>query len=37
MTVAHTARKQGKAVLAFVTRSIEAHVTGAPSPQLIEA
>ena len=37
MTVAHTARKQGKAVLTFVTRSIEAHVTGAPSPQLIEA
>lgn len=37
MTVAHTARKQGKAVLAFITRSIAANLTGEPSPRLIGA
>lgn len=37
MTVAHTARKQGKAVLAFITRSIAANLTGDASPRLIGA
>lgn len=37
MTVAHTARKQGKAVLDFLVRSIEAHLSGAAAPQLIGA
>lgn len=36
MTVAHTARKQGRAVLAFVTRSIEAGLAGEPTPRLIQ-
>jgi transposase len=37
MTVAHTARKQGKAVLAFITRSIAPNLTGDASPRLIGA
>ncbi len=37
MTVAHTARKQGKEVLAFLVRSIEAHINGAAMPLLVEA
>jgi transposase len=37
MTVAHTARKQGMRVLAFLTRSIEAHLDGAAMPRLIGA
>ncbi len=37
MTVAHTARKQGKEALAFLVRSIEAHLNGQAAPVLIEA
>lgn len=37
MTVAHTARKQGRAVLAFLRRSIEANLAGEPTPRLIGA
>ena len=37
MTVAHTARKQGKAVLDFVVRSVAAYTDGTAPPQLIEA
>lgn len=37
MTVAHTARKQGKAVFEYLVCSIEAHVKGASAPQLIGA
>lgn len=35
MTVAHTARKQGKDVLDFIVRSVTAHVCGAVPPSLI--
>lgn len=35
MTVAHTARKQGKAILDFIARSIAAHFEGTPAPCLI--
>jgi transposase len=35
MTVAHTARKQGKDVLDFIVRSVAAHVRGATPPSLI--
>ncbi len=37
MTVAHTARKQGKEVLAFLVRSMEAHLNGQGTPLLVEA
>jgi len=37
MTAVRTARKQGKDVLAFLTRSVTAHVQGAPAPKLIDA
>ncbi|MCA9580039.1 MAG: transposase, partial [Myxococcales bacterium] len=37
MTVAHTARKQGRAVLAFLVGSIEAHMAGQVGPRLIGA
>jgi transposase len=37
MTVAYTARKQGRAVLAFFVKSIEAHFAGAAGPRLIGA
>jgi transposase len=37
MTVVQTARKQGKDVLDFLTRSIRAHITGTTPPALIEA
>lgn len=37
MTVAHTARKQGQAVLAFLVRSIEASLAGATAPRLLGA
>ena len=37
MTVARTARKQGKAVLEFLVRSIEARQEGTAAPQLIGA
>ena len=36
MTIAHTARKQGRAVLDFITQSVEAHIDGRPTPRLIE-
>jgi transposase len=36
MTVAHTARKQGRAVLDFLASSVTAHLDGAPPPSLIE-
>jgi len=36
MTVAHTARKQGRAVLDFLVGSVTAHLDGAPPPRLIE-
>jgi transposase len=35
MTVAHTARKQGKDVLDFIVRSVTAHIRGATPPTLI--
>lgn len=35
MTVAHTARKQGKRVLDFIAESVTAHVGGTTSPSLI--
>ena len=35
MTVAHTARKQGKDVLDFIVRSVTAHIHGATPPSLI--
>jgi transposase len=34
MTVAHTAEKQGKNVLSFVTACCEAHLRGAQPPSL---
>ena len=37
MTIAHTARKQGKAVLDFIVRSVQAHFEGTSGPRLIEA
>ena len=37
MTVAHTARKQGKAVLEFLVQSVAAHLDGSPPPRLIDA
>jgi len=37
MTVAHTARKQGKEVLTFLVRSIEARLNGAATPLLLDA
>jgi hypothetical protein len=37
MTVAHTARKQGKAVLDFIVRSVKAHLDGATPPKLLRA
>lgn len=37
MTVVHTARKQGMAVLNFIAQSIEAHFAGTPAPCLIES
>jgi transposase len=37
MTVAHTARKQGKAVLDFIVRSVKAHLDGTTPPQLLRA
>lgn len=36
MTVAHTARKQSKAVLDFIVKSVAAHLDGTTSPRLIE-
>ena len=35
MTVAHTARKQGKDVLDFIVRSVTAHIRGTSPPTLI--
>ena len=37
MSVAHTARKQGKAVLDFIDRSVKAHEEGRQAPRLIGA
>lgn len=37
MTVVRTARKQGKAVLDFMVRSIRAHIDGATAPRLLTA
>lgn len=37
MTVAHTARKQGKSVLDFLERTIVAHVEGHVAPNLVDA
>jgi transposase len=37
MTAVRTARKQGKAVLDFLVRSVTAYVHGAPPPRLIDA
>lgn len=37
MTVAHTARKQGKAVLDFIVQSVKAHLDGTMPPQLVAA
>ena len=37
MTIAHTARKQSKAVLDSIVRSVKAHFEGTPGPHLIEA
>lgn len=37
MTAVRTARKQGKDVLAFLVRSITAHVHGTPAPRLLGA
>jgi hypothetical protein len=37
MTAVRSARKQGMDVLDFLVRSVTAHVTGAPPPQLIAA
>jgi transposase len=37
MTVVRTARKQGKAVLDFMVRSIRAHIDGATAPRLLAA
>lgn len=37
MTVVRTARKQGKAVLDFMVRSIRAHIGGTPPPRLLVA
>ena len=37
MTVAHTARKQGQDVLAFLTNCCEAHATGTRAPSLFAA
>jgi len=37
MTVAHTARKQGKPVLAYLTAACEAHRLGRPCPSLLAA
>jgi transposase len=37
MTVAHTARKQGKPVLAYLTAACEAHRLGQPCPSLLAA
>jgi hypothetical protein len=37
MTVVRTARKQGKAVLDFMVRSIAAHVEGTMAPRLLVA
>lgn len=37
MTVAHTARKQGKPVLAYLTAACEAHRLGQPYPSLLAA
>lgn len=36
MTVAHTARKQGKRVFVFISRSVTAYVNGLTPPQLID-
>jgi len=36
MTVAHTARKQGKAVLDFIVKSVAAYVDGTTPPRIIE-
>jgi transposase len=36
MTIAHTARKQGKNVLEFLTACCVAHADGAKSPSLFE-
>ena len=35
MTVAHTARKQGQAVLDFIVQSVAAHTAGTTPPRLI--
>ena len=37
MTVAQTARKQGRAILEFLTDTVAAHVVGRPVPRLLEA
>ena len=37
MTVAHTARKQGKPVLAYLTAACQAHRLGQPCPSLLAA
>ncbi len=35
MTVAHTLRKRGRAVLDFLERTVTAHVAGVPAPRLL--
>ena len=37
MTVAHTLRKRGRAVLDFLESTVAAHLTGAPLPRLLPA
>jgi transposase len=37
MTIAHTARKQNKNVLAFLTECCQAHASGLPAPSLFES
>jgi hypothetical protein len=37
MTIAHTARKQGQDVLAFLTGCCEAHADGTRAPSLFTA
>lgn len=37
MTVAHTLRKRGRAVLDFFERTVAAHTAGAPAPRLLAA
>ena len=37
MTVAQTAKKQGRAIIGFLVATLEAHVQGGPKPRLIAA